>query len=548
LKTQHAITLRELIDRFDLSLTSPREEARKEELREFRIRSAEQALEHLRTGNVGLVADTGTGKTIIAFLAFFSLYVNENCRTLFLAPQRLLAGQHKLLLTEIARASHIADSERIIGGKKKRRWKDRTVPIIFATPQTFMRDKEKGLADADDFDLIILDEFHHTRGKYDYVAVAEEAAKNGVRMLLLSASPGGTEEKIEAIERVCRIDHWVRVKVATPAKREVIAVAEANPTVSDLDRKFLSLLERVEIQLGAFGVIEGPKRGRKRKPKLLSQAHLDGLIEKIQALEAPYPLFEALALYAIYGKLRHSYLTCMAESYATFLAYIAREREKDEEDQTQGANGRERRTARHRFLGHPKVREIVSIAERERDNHPKTAELVRIVRSLAEAKQNALIFVGEKETGLYLKEVLAKERITSEVLFGGKGKSARKQEAILEKLKEREFDFVIATSVLKEGINIEKLDAVIHYSLPLNEIERIQGSGRAGRTEEGTVFYVFLDHPLEKARYWSSYRKLKTMHAVIEEKTAPYWMFEDARMKGQLTFSFVTREYDPAYP
>lgn len=548
METQHPITLRELIDQFDLSLTSPREKARKEELREFRIRSAEEVLERLVTGNVGLVADTGTGKTIIAFLAFFFLYVTENRRTLFLAPQRLLTEQHKLLLGEIARASHIADAERIVGGRRKRPWKDRTVPIVFATPQTFMRDAEKGLVAAGDFDLVVLDEFHHATGKYDYVSIAARAAENGVRMLHLSASPGGTVEKIEAIEKACHIDHWVRVKIATPAKHEVIAVAEADPTVAELDRKFLSLLDRVEVQLRAFGVIDGPKRGRKRKPRLLCQHDLDVLIGKIRALEAPYPLFEALSLYAIYGKLRHAYLTCMTESYATFLAYLKREREKDDEDQTSSAGGRARRTARHRFLAHPRIREIEAIAERERDRHPKVAELERVVRGCAETKKNMLIFVGERETGLYLKEVLARVGVAAETIFGGREKNARRQEEVLGKLREREIDFVIATSVLKEGINIEKLDAVAHYSLPLNEIERIQGSGRAGRTEDGSVFYIFLDHPLEKARYWNSYRKLKTMNAVIEEKIAPHWMFEDRKMPGQLTFAFVSPAYDPAYP
>jgi len=561
---QNDITLRDLVDRFDISLTSHREEERREALREFRIRSAERVLEALEEGNVGLIADTGTGKTIVALLVFLFLYITQNSRTLFLAPQRILTKQHKKLFSDIMRQSHVADSEKIVGGTKKRRWNDKKVPIIFATPQTFMNGIRKGVVDMTTFDLVVFDEFHRTTGKYAYVYAVDEAWKTGIQTLHLSASPGGTKEKIEKIEKTCHIKTWVREKVAMPRKIEVMRIARQDDILQTLDQKFLSLFDRLHIQFRQFGILEKEPqktadlqgelfdilKTRIKKIRVLSQNELDVIAEKAQKLPFPNPRYEALSLYGIYGKLRYSYLACMEEGYATFLSFIERTQKKDGKRQEKRKCSRPLRTSTYRFLSHPRVREIVEIAERERDNHPKTLLLLDTLREYKKGGRSAIVFVGEKETGKYLKEILKEQGVVTEVLFGGKGKNIRRQEAAIKGLKHRELDFVITTSVVKEGLNVPEIDGVVHYSLPQNECERIQGNGRSGRTKEGYISYIILDHPIEQGRYWSSFHKLKKMNEVIEEKTSPHFMFGDERIKGSLVFSPIpafSEEYNPAY-
>nr|HPN81611.1 DEAD/DEAH box helicase [bacterium] len=73
-----------------------------------------QIIDHFRSGNVALVAETGAGKTVIALMAIIA----KNWRTLFLAPQRYLAGQHQRLLDRISGES--VPSQMYTGLTKKR--------------------------------------------------------------------------------------------------------------------------------------------------------------------------------------------------------------------------------------------------------------------------------------------------------------------------------------------------------------------------------------------------------------------------------------------
>ena len=47
----------------------------------------------------------------------------------------------------------------------------------------FMNDVKRGIADIEFFDDIVMDEFHHSRGNYDYVKVAELAEQYHKKLL-----------------------------------------------------------------------------------------------------------------------------------------------------------------------------------------------------------------------------------------------------------------------------------------------------------------------------------------------------------------------------
>ena len=79
-----SLDTRDSINKLNLSLSSPKEEARKEEVENFRIDSAVKSLNILKTENVGIIADTGTGKTVISFIDILIHKIeNENHRVLF---------------------------------------------------------------------------------------------------------------------------------------------------------------------------------------------------------------------------------------------------------------------------------------------------------------------------------------------------------------------------------------------------------------------------------------------------------------------------------
>jgi len=80
------------------------------------------------------------------------------------------------------------------------------------------------------------------------------------------------------------------------------------------------------------------------------------------------------------------------------------------------------------------------------------------------------------------------------------------------------LNFAVSTSVVKEGLNIPEMDVVVHYSLSKTGIELIQGNGRIGRTYPGKIYFIVLDHFLDRSMYWSTKRQVQTMNRIVGSK------------------------------
>lgn len=514
--------LREMVSTLNLSITSPKEKPREKELSDFRIISAAKIMSELETGNTAFIADTGTGKTIVSFLISLFLHKNEAKRTLFLVPQVVLAGQHNTLLGDVAK-EHTPSSQVITGATKhkNRDWKNPS--IIFATPQTFFKECSKGVTKVDDFHFAIFDEFHRGQGKYDYVPIANLFKKNDIPILPLSASPGGNEKKITKVKNTFGIKHWVRGTVTMPEKEENVLIVKLDGVLENIDRHFLSMFRSAENQLIALGLLKNRFfQGENQMemfaiPKIETKPQIPLSLKKLDSIkEAAFNLpmrkrYEALSVYGIYMKLHHAYTTCMTEGYETFLSYIKKLKEKDREEQIE--NGKEKRTTTHRFLTHPKMEMVIRLAEENRDYHPKVQRLISLIKFFTNRK--GLIFVGEKETGLYLNKRISKLGVSTDVLFGGRGKSIKHQNHVISSLMDNTLDFAVSTSVVKEGLNIPEMDVVIHYSLSKTGIELIQGNGRIGRTYPGKTYFLVLDHFLDRSMHWSTKQQIQTMNRVV---------------------------------
>lgn len=510
---------RETIRALNLSLSSPKEEARKEELENFRMDSAIKSLEILKTENVGIIADTGTGKTVIGFIDILVHKIeNKNNRALFLVPRRSLAYQHEKLFHKVEKEG-TTQTAVFIGGVKKRRWHDKEKSIIFATPQMFMNDFYRGIADIEYFDDIVIDEFHHSQGNYDYVKITKLAKQYNKKIIGLTASPGDREEKIEKLKKSSNISKLIRVEVKTPKKLQDVVFAELDEILISIEQRFFKLFSAVEKRLEQNGIFLA------RKKEDLGQYLLDGtlsILEKtlqyqllketelktIEKTIDTMPKFEtrkwkALMWDVVYRKLKHAYAVCISESYVTFLTYV----EKIKNDKTK---------ASQKILASPVFQEIISLAEKHKDEHPKILALIKNARHLYRFKMRAIIFVGEKVTGEYIKEIMNKKIPISEVAFGGQ-KNMKKQLEAIEKLKNEELMFLISTSAIEEGLNVPEVDAVVHYSMPMMGISRIQRNGRTGRIQTGNVVFIELNHPLDKALFWITFRGEKNMADILKK-------------------------------
>ncbi|TSD03001.1 MAG: fanconi anemia group M protein [Parcubacteria group bacterium Athens0714_16] len=519
-KDNNSLNVREKIDMLSLSLSSPKERNRKKELENFRIDSAVKSLEVLKTENVGIIADTGTGKTPISFINILVRKIeNKNYRVLFLVPRRSLAYQHEKLFHKVEWDGSTQTAIFIGGVKiKDRKWYDKRKQIIFATPQMFMNDVRRGIADIEFFDDIVMDEFHHAQGNYDYVKIAELAEQYHKKIIGLSASPGDTEEKINKLKKSSHISNFIRVDVSTPKKIENVVFAEPDEILISIEQHFFKLFSAVEKRLEQNGIF------LKRRREDLGQYLLNGTLSVLEKTLQYTTLKEkelkvigksidiisdyeprkwkALMWHAVYRKLKHAYTVCLMESYVTFLVYV----EKLKKDETK---------ASEKILASKVFQDIVSLAEKHKNEPPKILALIKNARHLYRLKMKTIIFIGEKVTGEYIKEIMNKKIPISDVIFGGQ--KIQRQFETIEKLKNEELMFLISTSVIDEGIDVSEVDAVVNYSIPTTTISRIQRGGRTARIETGNVIFILLNHVIDRALYWMTFRGEQNMKNLLKK-------------------------------
>ncbi len=164
--------------------------------RKYQLDAVEQYIAHR---NVAIIADTGTGKTVIAAM-IINRFLEENTgkKVLFLTPQVVLSHQQEE--KEIRRMMTVRTG--IVTGEKtgeKRAKVYHDADVVFGTPQTVVNDIAKGRFDLSTFGLVIFDEAHHGTGNYDYVKLADLCKSLGVQRVLLSASLAPTTEKMTEI-------------------------------------------------------------------------------------------------------------------------------------------------------------------------------------------------------------------------------------------------------------------------------------------------------------------------------------------------------------
>lgn len=449
---------------------------------------------------VGVVADTGAGKTIIALLVVLQA---AGERVLFLAPQRILADQHKTLLQRITGNTI---KSRVITGEtlcKNRVWDEGADTVVFATPQVLQSAMRLNPNLLCGFRRIVFDEFHKASGRYSYVPIAKLATDLKLAILALSASPGTNEGKIESVMKNCGVTRLLRVDWQQAPKRlEDLVLAEPDQKIKEIDDLFNSLLEETTEKLEEIFESLGYKL--ERSNGYIAESKIQEAEKHLQALGPKTPAyFTAVSFIAEYNKLRHAYKTLVTESYETFDAYITERIEKDSS------------LAAHTIRANNNFKEIVKLVRGPHEEHPKVVKLIEVLDSMRRMSWRGIIFVAFKKTAFCLQEKLAKAGLETEILFGGKDKNVRRQKEILERLRRGQVSFIISTSVIEEGIAVPEVKAVVHYSMPASPISRIQRSGRTARVQSGNVVYVALNHFLDIARYWRTKTGVRKMKELI---------------------------------
>lgn len=476
-----------------------------------------------------VVLPTGLGKTVIAGLVVAEVLRRAEGRVLFLAPTRPLVQQHADSFARWLRPLRIA---RFTGTVRRpvREGAWETADLVFATPEIVQNDLASNRYDLRDVTLVVFDEAHHAVGKYVYVPIAARylaERPTGGRVLGLTASPGGRDERIEEvvgalgvrrIEARTRDDEGVREYVQ-PVTVEYEWV-DLSPTAVHLRDLLDSAAHATARKLQKMGYL------RKKPIASLSVKDLIALRAEIFARPGPMvrrfgPLFHQLVLL----HLHHATERLETQGVAPFVQYLDRLAAKEKPSRGDLA-----------VLKLAEVVEARSIAETflkttREPSHPKLDALVALVRATLSAPRTRppriLVFAQYRDTIQTIQATLEAEghavgRFVGQATRDAKdrGMNQKEQARVLAGFRDGRFPILVASSVAEEGLDVPDVDLVVFFESVPSEIRAIQRRGRTGRTSLGRVV-VLLTRATRDVRYQvAEVRREKAMHRIVRRLSA----------------------------
>ncbi len=487
------------------------------------------------TEDLLVVLPTGLGKTVIAALLAGEVLRRSDGKVVVLAPTRPLVQQHAdafaRWLTPFRTARFTGTVRRPL---REGAWE--RADLVFATPEIVAHDLRDERYDLSDVALLVFDEAHHAVGKYVYVPVAEQFRLRrpaGGRVLGLTASPGGKDERIEEvvaalgvtrIEARTRDDEGVReyVQEVDVEQRWV----ELTPVASRI-RELLATASRERARrLQKMGFL------RKKPIASLSVKDLIALRAEIFARPGPMvrrfgPLFHQLVLL----HLHHAQERLETQGLSPFVQYVERVRGKPKPSRGDAA-----------FVKLPEVVEAAAdataaLTTTKESSHPKLDALVTLVRETLAAPRDhpprVLVFAQYRDTIQSIHEVLSADGWKVGRFVGqatrdkdDPGMNQKEQARVLGGFREGRFPILVASSVAEEGLDVPDVDLVVFFESVASEIRAIQRRGRTGRTSVGRVVVLLTLETRDVAYQLAEARREKAMRRIVRR------LSREARQRG----------------
>jgi Fanconi anemia group M protein len=477
--------------------------------REYQDRILQSAVKN----NTLVCLPTGLGKTAIAItLAASRLEIFPDSKILVCAPTRPLANQHYrsfLKFMNMEEGSFQVITGTIKPEMRKELYKSRK--MIFATPQTIKNDTENGVLNLADFSLLVLDEVHHAIGNYAYPFVSKkyyEQAKNP-RILGLTASPGGTKEKISEI---CKNIGVEAVEIRTEKDEDVIPYIKEKeiewvyvdfPESFKQIRSHLSFVyEKQANNLKRLGFLK--KKGIRKRDLLSLQKHL------ITSIGHGYKkAYTAVSVVTQMIKVEHAIGLLETQGISSLERYFKKLQKEDS------------KTAK-KLLGNMDVSNAMFLANELFSNgatHPKMGRLCSIVSEHLKENRTSkiIIFANYRGTVSEIVGVLGGIENARPVEFIGQrgGITQKEQVKRIEDFKLGIYNILVCTSVGEEGIDIPEMELAIFYEAVPSEIRNIQRRGRVGRTSFGKIIILLTKGTRDEAYYWASRKKETKMRKIL---------------------------------
>lgn len=482
------------------------------EIRDYQKNISETALQK----NTLVVLPTGMGKTLISVLvALKRLEQFPESKVLITAPTRPLNAQHKKSFEQFTKI--IPEEISLVTGKinpQNREEIYKKSKIVVATPQTIQNDLESGRMSLSDFCFVTFDEAHRAMKDYAYTYIAKRymlQAKNPL-ILALTASPGGTSDRIneicnnlfiKAVEIRSEIDEDVE-KYVKPIDRDFVYV-----NFPEEFKKVKALLE--EIYYDDVHWLKEHRLLPTYKPNRSLLVNLQKRIVLQFSKTKNYSMLWALIRSSEAIKISHAIELLETQGTSFVVDYFKK----------LGESGKK---VDKRIFKNSKIVEALEILEdlKERIEHPKMEKLKDLVKDFLAQRPSAkiIIFANYRSTVEKIRETLSREGFACDTLVGqavknGRGMTQDQQVDVLRRFRDGEFNVLVGTAVSEEGIDVPSVDYAIFYEAVPSEIRAIQRRGRVGRQTAGKVIFLITKDTRDQAYFFSSLRKEKKMHSVL---------------------------------
>ena len=125
-----------------------------------------------------------------------------------------------------------------------------------------------------------------------------------------------------------------------------------------------------------------------------------------------------------------------------------------------------------------------------------------------------IIFCNTQRMVDELADALLAQGFSTDRLHGGIPQAQRTR--VMNKFKNSEFEFLVATDVAGRGIDIDNLELVVNYDLPYDPEDYVHRIGRTGRAGKKGMAVTFVSgRDIYKLQYIERYTKTKIQRGVI---------------------------------
>jgi ERCC4-related helicase len=496
-------------------------------LRPRTIRALPFQLDLARVGlteDLLVVLPTGLGKTVIAVLLAAEVLRRGDGKVVVLAPTRPLVQQHgtsfQQWLVPLRAARFTGTVRRPV---REGSWE--SADLVFATPEILQNDLAAERYRLDDVALLVFDEAHHAVGKYVYVPIAEryrrERPRDG-RVLGLTASPGGKDERIEEVVGALGVARIEARSREDPGVAEYVQPVEIEYRWVTLPPATLRIRERLESAAHATAR-KLQKMGYLRKKPIASLSVKDLIALRAEIFARPGPMvrrFGPLFHQLVLLHLHHAQERLETQGLAPFLQYLDRVAAKPKPSRGDVA-----------FLKLPEVvearREAAEFLRSTKEpSHPKLDALVDLVtETLARPRDHpprVLVFAQYRDTVQNIQSSLELQGLTVGRFVGqatrdpdDKGMSQKDQARVLDGFRAGAFPVLVASSVAEEGLDVPDVDLVVFFESVPSEIRAIQRRGRTGRSSLGRVAVLLTRETRDVQYQVAEARREKAMRRIV---------------------------------